>query len=366
MDKNEKNNLIDTNTPRNNSDSEDNHHNNNNDDDNDIVLLTPEQQKKLEKHLTPPSLPISDDYNLTNNNKFDLNKDNSNNNDEDDNNNNNNNNNSNNNNNNNKNGNDDNNNNSNNSGDNDSGDEEKKKKKKKKDKKKNKKNKDQDDIVDSEDIDNVVIQSPMLLKSKKNRENYQDNQYTTEMSPMDSNGNVKVLNSTTPQIEVDPEMYFDGGEKKEKKKKKKNGGGGGNKDKFLTPEERRIKENSKDAKSFFSNERTFLSWIGLTFSLGAIGTAIITWFGSEGVSLATGVFLWAISMVFMVYSTMQFRRRGHAIRTKTQGPFDDQKGPLSLVAMVVIGVSIYLVFFVVIRPTVNIGGDGGNNSTKSL
>ncbi|KAN0023357.1 hypothetical protein ACTFIU_011527 [Dictyostelium citrinum] len=364
MDKNEKNNLIEINTPRNNSDSEDNHHNNNDDDDNNVILLTPEQQKKLEKHLTPPSLPISDDYSLTNNNKFDLNKDNNNNNNNE---------------NNNKNGNDKNNNsknnnnnnnndNNNNSEDNDnSEDEEKKKKKKKKDKKKNKKNKDQDDIVDSEDIDRVVIQSPMLLKSKKSKENYQDNQYSTEMSPMDSNGNVKVLNSNTPQIELDPEMYFDAGEKKEKKKKKKNGGGG-NKDKFLTPEERRIKENSKDAKSFFSNERTFLSWIGLTFSLGAIGTAIITWFGSEGVSLATGVFLWAISMVFMIYSTMQFRRRGHAIRTKTQGPFDDQKGPLSLVAMVVIGVSIYLVFFVVIRPTVNIGGggDGGNNSTKSL
>ncbi|KAK5578569.1 hypothetical protein RB653_008241 [Dictyostelium firmibasis] len=348
MDKNEKNNLIDVDTPRNNSDSEDVHNNN---DDNNVVLLTPEQQKTLEKHLTPPSIPISDDYNNNNNNKFDLNSDihhegggkggnkkdknNKNNNSSEDN------------------------------EDNSGGDEEKKKKKKKKDKKKNKKNKDQDENVDSEDIDRVVIQSPMLLKSKKGRENYQDNQYSTEMSPMDSNGNVKVLNSATPQIEIDPEMYFDG-EKKEKKKKKKNGGGGGNKDKFLTPEERRIKENSKDAKSFFSNERTFLSWIGLTFSLGAIGTAILTWFGSEGVSLATGVFLWAIAMIFMIYSTMQFRRRGHAIRTKTQGPFDDQKGPLSLVAMVVIGVSIYLIFFVVIRPTVNIGTDIGNNSTKSL
>ncbi|EGG15454.1 hypothetical protein DFA_10293 [Cavenderia fasciculata] len=151
------------------------------------------------------------------------------------------------------------------------------------------------------------------------------------------------------------------GEKKKKKKGGGGGGGGGKKKKkweMLTPEERRIKEESQDAKSFFSNERTFLGWIGLTFSLGAIGTAIITFFGSEGVSLGTGLFLWATAMLFMTYATIQFRRRGKAIRTKTQGPFDDQKGPFALVIMVMIGVTIYLVFFVAIRPEANIDFNG--------
>ncbi|EFA82303.1 prespore-specific protein [Heterostelium album PN500] len=98
-------------------------------------------------------------------------------------------------------------------------------------------------------------------------------------------------------------------EKKKKKKNKKNN----KKWREMTPEERRIKEESEDAKSFFSNERTFLGWIGLTFSLGAIGTAIITFFGTEGVSLGTGLFLWGIAIMFMLYSTVQFRRRGHVV-----------------------------------------------------
>ncbi|EGC35061.1 hypothetical protein DICPUDRAFT_152640 [Dictyostelium purpureum] len=312
------------------------------------VLLTPEQQAVLQQHLTPQEQqqqqqqqPQLDKIELNNNNNNN-NMNNNNNTITDDN---------------------------DNDEDYDIG-KKKKKKDKKKDKKEKKKNKNQDDNsgdnIDSEDQENerVIIKSPILQKLKKKKgEGYEDEPYSTEMTHFDSGANLDSLDSPpvvgTPQIELDPEVFYDGGEKKKKGKKGKK-----NKDKFLTPEERRIKEESKDAKSFFSNERTFLSWIGLTFSLGAIGTSIITWFGSEGVSLATGLFLWGVSIIFMAYSTIQFRRRGHAIRTKTQGPFDDQKGPLSLVAMVVVGVSIYLVFFVVIRPTVNIGGDiNQNNST---
>ncbi|KAF2069903.1 hypothetical protein CYY_008774 [Polysphondylium violaceum] len=217
--------------------------------------------------------------------------------------------------------------------------------KKKKKKKKKKKNKNNDGDGDDDDGGKEGNEDDGGHHNEKMRNSGDQiinmGPYSTEMSsyPLE-----------------DQEMFYS---KKLKKKKKKK-----NQDQFLTPEERRIKEESKDAKSFFSNERTFLSWIGLTFSLGAIGTSIITWFGTEGVSLATGLFLWATSMLFMGYSTLQFTRRGHAIRTKTQGPFDDQKGPLALVGMVVVGVSIYLVFFVVIRPAAVINV-GGNNSTQS-
>ncbi|KYQ92872.1 prespore-specific protein [Tieghemostelium lacteum] len=246
------------------------------------------------------------------------------------------------------------------------------KKKKKKDKKKKKK-KDRGTDSSSDDNDSRISD----ISSNHHHETYslddypEDGKYTTEMSNFDNNNNNNnnFLNKSGNIIQrINSEigggdMYFggsDGSEKKKKKKKKKGG-----KDEELTPEERRIKEEAKDAKSFFSNERTFLSWIGLTFSLGAIGTAIITWFGTEGVSLATGLFLWITAILFMAYSTLQFRRRGNAIRNKTQGPFDDQKGPLALIVMVVIGVSIYLVFFVAIRPSanINIGGGGNRNNT---
>eukprot|EP01133_Synstelium_polycarpum_P001404 gene1404-1620_t len=89
-----------------------------------------------------------------------------------------------------------------------------------------------------------------------------------------------------------------------------------------------------DDSKLFSNERTWMSWVGLTFSLGAIGTSIITFFGTENVTLFTGVTLWVIALSFLVYSYVIFRKRRFAIINKTKGPFYDPYGPIALVVTV--------------------------------
>ncbi|EGC29692.1 hypothetical protein DICPUDRAFT_84303, partial [Dictyostelium purpureum] len=105
-----------------------------------------------------------------------------------------------------------------------------------------------------------------------------------------------------------------------------------------------------DDSKLFSNERTWMSWVGTTFSLGAIGTSIITFFGTESLSLFTGLCLWIIAIGFLVYSYIIFRLRRRAIINKVAGPFDDRYGPIALIVMVMFAITLFLVFFIVKKP----------------
>ncbi|KYQ96719.1 prespore-specific protein [Tieghemostelium lacteum] len=111
-----------------------------------------------------------------------------------------------------------------------------------------------------------------------------------------------------------------------------------------------------DDSKLFSNERTWMSWVGLTFALGAIGTAIITFFGTENLTLFTGVSLWVIALGFLIYSYIIFRKRRYAILHKTRGPFYDPYGPIVMVISVMFSVIVFLVFFVLKRPEAMVSG----------
>eukprot|EP01112_Ceratiomyxa_fruticulosa_P021141 TRINITY_DN7368_c0_g1_i2.p2 TRINITY_DN7368_c0_g1~~TRINITY_DN7368_c0_g1_i2.p2 ORF type:complete len:249 (-),score=68.74 TRINITY_DN7368_c0_g1_i2:140-886(-) len=203
------------------------------------------------------------------------------------------------------------------------GEKKKDKKKKKKDKKDKKKKKDRD-RDDDDDEGERVTESESDASTKQMSVFTPDNSASSLEEFIPSQNNINLQQK--------------GGGKKKKEKE------------FGLP----------DAKSLLSNERNFLSWIGTSFSLGAIGTAIITFFGTDVVSLISGVFLWTIAIGFILYSTMQFRRRADAIRTRTRGPFDDQRGPLALVVLSTVAVGIFLLFFIIVRPAANVSFGGGN------
>ncbi|KJE92304.1 hypothetical protein CAOG_03305 [Capsaspora owczarzaki ATCC 30864] len=105
-----------------------------------------------------------------------------------------------------------------------------------------------------------------------------------------------------------------------------------------------------DPKTMFANERTFLSWLSLTTSLGAIGTLLITFFDNAGMGL--GCAMWAIALVFMLYAVRVFRRRAHALKTCDPSvSFDDPTGPVLLAGSIILAVVVFILYFAIQNPT---------------
>eukprot|EP01113_Clastostelium_recurvatum_P035150 TRINITY_DN4858_c0_g1_i1.p1 TRINITY_DN4858_c0_g1~~TRINITY_DN4858_c0_g1_i1.p1 ORF type:complete len:251 (-),score=78.65 TRINITY_DN4858_c0_g1_i1:63-815(-) len=231
----------------------------------------------------------------------------------------------------------------------------------------------------SSDVDNVQVND----KKKKNKKGKKNKQSLIDVVFDQQDGNSQPTSSQFNQSNVHtPSSYsststfpmsingddedssdvgmvdLEAGRGGKKKKGKK-----GKKEKEVVLDENGVpKVGLPDLKSLLSNERNFLSWVGTSFSLGAIGTAIITFFGGEDASLLSGIFLWVIAIAFIIYSTWQFRARARAIQSRSRGPFDDQRGPLALVVMSIMAVSIFLIFFIIVRPTANIHSGGDKSS----
>jgi uncharacterized membrane protein YidH (DUF202 family) len=98
-----------------------------------------------------------------------------------------------------------------------------------------------------------------------------------------------------------------------------------------------------EPKTFFANERTMLSWLQMSVTLGTIGSALLT-IDSSGSSLA-GMVLLPVAVLFAVYAVFTFHWRGRGIATKdsTVG-FHDMVGPTVLGG--VLAASLTMVFFV--------------------
>lgn len=113
-----------------------------------------------------------------------------------------------------------------------------------------------------------------------------------------------------------------------------------------------------DPKVLFANERTFLGWLGVCTSLGAIGTSLLTFFAHDAVAIALGCTMWALALSFMGYAAIMFRRRAASLRDMepSSGPssllplFDDRRGPVTFTVLLVIAVLAYVIYFIVEQP----------------
>ncbi|KAJ2647899.1 GTPase regulator Nrf1 [Coemansia sp. RSA 1250] len=99
-----------------------------------------------------------------------------------------------------------------------------------------------------------------------------------------------------------------------------------------------------EPKVFFANERTFLSWLNFAIVLGSLALGLLN-FGDSTGKIAGAAFT-VIAMMVMVYALMLFQWRAERIRRRDAGPYDDRRGPVVLVVVLIsaILVNFYLRF----------------------
>ncbi|KAJ2343386.1 GTPase regulator Nrf1 [Coemansia sp. RSA 2618] len=99
-----------------------------------------------------------------------------------------------------------------------------------------------------------------------------------------------------------------------------------------------------EPKVFFANERTFLSWLNFAIVLGSLALGLLN-FGDSTGKIAGAAFT-VIAMFVMIYALMLFHWRAERIRRRDAGPYDDRRGPIVLVVVLIsaILVNFYLRF----------------------
>lgn len=110
-----------------------------------------------------------------------------------------------------------------------------------------------------------------------------------------------------------------------------------------------------EPKTFFANERTFLTWMHMAVTIGTIAAALLGFSGSaqrtdkpsyEGsdhtVEIIAAILL-PVAILMCVYSLTVFIWRSKAISKKQVGYIDDPRGPLGLAGVVVLALTAILI-----------------------
>ncbi|KJE95307.1 hypothetical protein CAOG_05769 [Capsaspora owczarzaki ATCC 30864] len=101
-------------------------------------------------------------------------------------------------------------------------------------------------------------------------------------------------------------------------------------------------------KMFLANERTYLRWIGQTLALGSMGTTVVVFMNDE--MRVPGYLMWAAALGFLVYATIKFRRRAHALAQQRPSPdYDAPIGPVAFMGCVMVAVLAYIIALIVHR-----------------
>mmetsp|Transcript_2648 Transcript_2648/g.5384 ORF Transcript_2648/g.5384 Transcript_2648/m.5384 type:complete len:168 (-) Transcript_2648:136-639(-) len=100
-----------------------------------------------------------------------------------------------------------------------------------------------------------------------------------------------------------------------------------------------------EPKTYFANERTFLSWLSMATTMGTIGTAIAGFAVEDEKGIRKGgiqkstvelmtLLMLPISILMIGYALFTFYWRSEFIRKKQIGFFDDKVGPVTLALIV--------------------------------
>lgn len=113
-----------------------------------------------------------------------------------------------------------------------------------------------------------------------------------------------------------------------------------------------------EPKSYFANERTFLSWTSMAVSLGGVSSALVgmsvvnpdTGSTSQVISKRTVDIITCIyaplSMIIMAYALFTYEWRSQFMKKKQIGFFDDRVGPVTLCILVLI--TLLIITFIAI------------------
>ncbi|EIE21857.1 hypothetical protein COCSUDRAFT_47964 [Coccomyxa subellipsoidea C-169] len=113
-----------------------------------------------------------------------------------------------------------------------------------------------------------------------------------------------------------------------------------------------------EPKTFFANERTFLSWLHMAVTIGSIAAALLGFVGvadsSKHKAQATDYLVETIALILLpvavlmcAYALTVFIWRARAISKKQVGHIDDRFGPLGLAGVVVLALSAILIISIV-------------------
>lgn len=113
-----------------------------------------------------------------------------------------------------------------------------------------------------------------------------------------------------------------------------------------------------EPKTFFANERTFLSWLHMAITVGSISAALLGFAGTATKTKTTGratdnlveiiaMILLPLAVLMCAYALMVYIWRAHAIAKKQVGYIDDRFGPLGLAAVVTLALTSIFIISVV-------------------
>lgn len=107
-----------------------------------------------------------------------------------------------------------------------------------------------------------------------------------------------------------------------------------------------------EPKSYFANERTFLSWASMATTMGGVSSALMGFTFTRPSStgphqLITGKTIDIISCVYtpvailiILYALFTYEWRSRFMRKKHVGFFDDKVGPITLAVIVFLSLTI--------------------------
>ena len=85
-----------------------------------------------------------------------------------------------------------------------------------------------------------------------------------------------------------------------------------------------------DGRAWFANERTFLSWMGISSVLTAFAGGLVVVGEGRATQMVSVVLLTASSLVFVLYATRTHFLRAHQLRRRCVSAYDDRFGPTLL------------------------------------
>ncbi|KAI8103362.1 hypothetical protein M9435_004701 [Picochlorum sp. BPE23] len=96
-------------------------------------------------------------------------------------------------------------------------------------------------------------------------------------------------------------------------------------------------ENKMEPKTYFANERTFLSWLHMALTMGSIATAMIgiSTDDAKSSSMLIAMILLPAAILMCFYSVIVYYWRSSAILHQKELYYDDRRGPLALTCVIV-------------------------------
>lgn len=106
-------------------------------------------------------------------------------------------------------------------------------------------------------------------------------------------------------------------------------------DAIATPSHQKV-----EPKILFANERTFLKWLQMAVSLSGLSTALLAFRHETHAAHTYAMIFLPVALCFAAYGLNTWRWRGHRIRSRVAGRWDDALGPTIMGVTLILALSL--------------------------